>query len=263
MNDQDKSEPTGVAPARDTRREGAGQQPEPQRAQSSPAQGRGEQARGEQARGEQSRGEQGRGERRGPRRHQRGREGQPSSYGRPEESLNMDELRELFGLFTSQGFNEFELEKEGFRVRLRRDPSPPAPQPQAQHGFPPVHHAPPFVPPQFSQASQDAGATSSSAQGVSEKAAASAKEAADAASDAELFTLTSPIVGTFYHASSPSAEPFVKVGSRVEPESVVCIVEAMKLMNEILAEASGVVEKIYVENGQPVEFGQPLFGIRR
>ena len=74
--------------------------------------------------------------------------------------------------------------------------------------------------------------------------------------------ITSPIVGTFYRSPSPTAEPFVKIGSNVEASSVVCIIEAMKLMNEIQAEATGEVVKIYVENGQPVEYGQPLFGIR-
>lgn len=248
MDDQDKSEQAGVSPAREPRREGAGQQSEAQRAQGQP----------------QGRGEQSRGDRRGPRRPQRGREGQPQSpsYVRPEESINMSELRELFGLVTSQGFTEFELEKEGFRVRLRRDLSPPAAQSQAQGTQPPLAPAPPFVPPQHTPHVATVPG-SSQAQGASEKSAAVAKEEADAASDAELFTLTSPIVGTFYRASSPTAEPFVKVGSTVEPESVVCIIEAMKLMNEILAETAGVVEKTYVENGQPVEFGQPLFGIRR
>jgi acetyl-CoA carboxylase biotin carboxyl carrier protein len=261
MSDQDKSEPSGVAPAREPRREGAGQQAEAQRAQS-PTQNRGDQGRGEQGRGDQSRGDQSRGERRGPRRHQRGREGQPSSYGRPEESLNMDELRELFGLFTSQGFTEFELEKEGFRVRLRRDAAPPAPPTHAQTPQAPAPSLP-FVQPQHAPNAPTESAGSSPAQESPGKATAGAKEEAGTASDAQLFTLTSPIVGTFYRASSPTAEPFVKVGSHVEPESVVCIIEAMKLMNEILAEAAGVVEKIYVENGQPVEFGQPLFGIRR
>jgi acetyl-CoA carboxylase biotin carboxyl carrier protein len=74
--------------------------------------------------------------------------------------------------------------------------------------------------------------------------------------------ITSPIVGTFYRSPSPTADPFVKIGSNVEAETVVCIIEAMKLMNEIQAEAAGEVVKIYVENGQPVEYGQPLFGIR-
>lgn len=75
--------------------------------------------------------------------------------------------------------------------------------------------------------------------------------------------IPSPIVGTFYRAASPNAESFVKIGSRVEPETLVCIIEAMKLMNEIQAETSGEVVKIYVENGQPVEYGQPLFGIKK
>ena len=81
--------------------------------------------------------------------------------------------------------------------------------------------------------------------------------------DEELHIITSPIVGTFYRSPSPSAEPFVKVGSHVDADTVVCIIEAMKLMNEIQAESSGAVAKVYVENGQPVEYGQPLFGIKK
>ena len=81
--------------------------------------------------------------------------------------------------------------------------------------------------------------------------------------DQDLYIIPSPIVGTFYRAASPNAESFVKIGSHVEPESIVCIIEAMKLMNEIQAETSGEVVKIYVENGQPVEYGQPLFGIKK
>ena len=83
-----------------------------------------------------------------------------------------------------------------------------------------------------------------------------------AAQDQDLHIISSPIVGTFYRSPSPTADAFVKIGSNVEPETVVCIIEAMKLMNEIQAEASGEVVKIYVENGQPVEYGQPLFGIQ-
>ena len=84
-----------------------------------------------------------------------------------------------------------------------------------------------------------------------------------ASEDQDLQIIPSPIVGTFYRSPSPSADPFVKIGSHVEADSVVCIIEAMKLMNEIQAETSGEVVKIYVENGQPVEYGQPLFGIKR
>jgi acetyl-CoA carboxylase biotin carboxyl carrier protein len=90
-----------------------------------------------------------------------------------------------------------------------------------------------------------------------------AKAQTEASEDQDLHIIPSPIVGTFYRAASPQAEPFVKIGSRVEPESVVCIIEAMKLMNEIQAESTGEVAKIYVENGQPVEYGQPLFGIKK
>jgi len=83
-----------------------------------------------------------------------------------------------------------------------------------------------------------------------------------ASQDQDLHIIASPIVGTFYRSPSSSADPFVKIGSHVEPDTVVCIIEAMKLMNDIQAETAGEVVKIYVENGQPVEYGQPLFGIR-
>jgi acetyl-CoA carboxylase biotin carboxyl carrier protein len=78
----------------------------------------------------------------------------------------------------------------------------------------------------------------------------------------DLFLVKSPIVGTFYGSPSPGSEPFVKVGSYVEAGQTLCIVEAMKLMNEIESETSGEVLRIFAENGQPVEYGQPLFGIR-
>jgi acetyl-CoA carboxylase biotin carboxyl carrier protein len=78
----------------------------------------------------------------------------------------------------------------------------------------------------------------------------------------DLHLIKSPIVGTFYGARTPGAEPFVKVGSHVESGQTLCIVEAMKLMNEIESDASGEIVRVYVENGQPVEYGQPLFGLR-
>ena len=80
--------------------------------------------------------------------------------------------------------------------------------------------------------------------------------------EVQLHTIKSPIVGTFYRSPSPTSEMFIKIGDHVDPDKVVCIIEAMKLMNEIQAEVSGEVVKIYVENGQPVEYGQPLFGIK-
>lgn len=81
--------------------------------------------------------------------------------------------------------------------------------------------------------------------------------------DADLHKITSPIVGTFYRSAGPDKDPYVTEGSKVSPETTVCIVEAMKLMNEIQAEISGEVVKIYIENGQPVEYGQALFGIKK
>jgi len=165
---------------------------------------------------------------------------------RPAASVNMEELRELIALLRENGLAELELENEGFRVRLRRESAvgasyvadvPPVPAPA------PVPAAPALPP-----------ATGPTHPGT--------HASTEASQDQDLHIIPSPIVGTFYRSPSPSADAFVKIGSNVEPESVVCIIEAMKLMNEIQAEASGEVVKIYVENGQPVEYGQPLFGIK-
>ena len=92
--------------------------------------------------------------------------------------------------------------------------------------------------------------------------AESAPGAAEARSSEDLHLVKSPIVGTFYESPSPGAEAFVKVGAHIETGQALCIVEAMKLMNEIESDVSGEVIRIFVENGQPVEYGQPLFGIR-
>lgn len=163
-------------------------------------------------------------------------------------SVNMEELRELIALLRDNGLAELELEREDFRVRLRREGVAVS----ADHSQV-VTSAP--VPNTIPVANQ-----SSSAPAQPAHPGAQASTAASA--DQDLHIISSPIVGTFYRSPSPTADPFVKIGSNVEPDSVVCIIEAMKLMNEIQAEASGEVVKIYVENGQPVEYGQPLFGIR-
>ena len=161
---------------------------------------------------------------------------------RPPASVNMDELRELIDLLRENGLAELELENEGFRVRLRRESG--AVEPLHAAAPPPPPSPAPAPPPASTPAHPGTQATTAAAQ------------------DQDLHIIPSPIVGTFYRSPSPTADPFVKIGSNVEPESVVCIIEAMKLMNEIQAEATGEVVKIYVENGQPVEYGQPLFGIR-
>ena len=178
-----------------------------------------------------------------PNRRSRARR-EPQSDDRPGASVNLDELRELIALMRDNGLAELELEREEFRVRLRRD-----------LGVESQHSSSAAVPAPAPAASASAPAAAPSHPGAQASTAAS--------QDQDLHIIPSPIVGTFYRSPSPAADPFVKIGSQVEPDSVVCIIEAMKLMNEIQAEISGEVTKIYVENGQPVEYGQPLFGIRR
>jgi len=151
-------------------------------------------------------------------------------------SFNMDELRELADLVIERGFTDFEFENENIRVRLSKNSGVT------------VQTAP-------------VAAAPVSAPSAPAETAPAAAEPVD--TDAGLLKITSPIVGTFYRSPGPDKDPYVSEGSSVSPESTVCIVEAMKLMNEIQAEVSGTVVKIYVENGQPVEYGQPLFGIRK
>jgi acetyl-CoA carboxylase biotin carboxyl carrier protein len=92
--------------------------------------------------------------------------------------------------------------------------------------------------------------------------AASATSREEVVSEESLHVITSPIVGTFYRAPATGAEPYVKIGAKIEGGTILCVVEAMKLMNEITSDVVGEVMEIYVENGQPVEYGQKLFGIR-
>ena len=186
---------------------------------------------------------------RGRRRHR----GQPRHL---EASINMTELRELIDLITENGLTSFELEREGFRVKVGRGTT--------------IEDAAALAPllPEGAAKQIAAGAGSqagSAVQSIPTSApphpGAQAEEAAS--EDQDLHIITSPIVGTFFRSPSPTAESFVRIGSQVEPNTVVCIIEAMKLMNEIQAETSGEVVKIYVENAQAVEYGQPLFGIKQ
>jgi acetyl-CoA carboxylase biotin carboxyl carrier protein len=188
----------------------------------------------------------------GGRHEQQGRPQQGHTPRRADSALNMDELRELTELFSAHGLTDFEFENADIRIRLSRNPPP-----TATAGFHTVVPTPAPSPQSLTNPAASLGAPPQA--GATPEAAATPA----AASEEELHVITSPIVGTFYRASSPTADPFVKVGSQVEPDSVVCIIEAMKLMNEIQAETSGTVAKIYVENGQPVEYGQPLFGVKK
>jgi acetyl-CoA carboxylase biotin carboxyl carrier protein len=187
----------------------------------------------------------------------RGRRRRRTQSARTEASVNMDELREIIQLIRENDFTEFELEREAFRVRFRRGGDAGSNETRSG-GFDssqePVRSAAGIA--SGSQQGSDAVVTTSVPSHPGAKAQTAASE------DQDLHMIASPIVGTFYRAASPNADSFVKIGSRVESDTVVCIIEAMKLMNEIQAETSGEVAKIYVENGQPVEYGQPLFGIK-
>lgn len=161
-------------------------------------------------------------------------------------SLNMDEIREIADLVDKHGFTDFEFENENIRVRVSKNPAPQIVQ--AVH--PVAQQSAPAATPAVGLPKVDTPHIGAQAE-------------TEAAADDDLYKITSPIVGTFYRAPAPDKPSYVEVGANVIDSTVVCIVEAMKLMNEIQAEVSGEVVKVYVENGQPVEFGQPLFGIRK
>jgi len=159
--------------------------------------------------------------------------------------LTFEQIKELAELVSEQGLAGLEVERSGFRLRIDGRASPAAPAPAAAAPAP-ADPAP----------AADRPARS--------PAAAGAPAAAEGDGPPEgAHVLTSPIVGTFYRASSPDADPFVEVGARVRTGQVLCIVEAMKLMNEIESDADGEVLEIYPDNAQAVEFGEPLFAIRQ
>ena len=155
--------------------------------------------------------------------------------------MTVDEIRELINLATETGIDELEVQRGDNRVRIRRSVAGHQELVLAQPAAPPRAEAPP--------------APASSP--------APAKEPPkEPGADPNLLLVRSPIVGTFYEGSAPGSPPFVRVGERVQPGKVLCIIESMKLMNEIEAEVSGIVESKLVMNGQPVEYGEALFAIR-
>ena len=153
--------------------------------------------------------------------------------------MTIEEIRELIKIVNESGVAELEVQRGDNRVRIRRT--------QREHrlGFTPIesHAAAPVAPPPAAPPPPVAAPTP------------------PAPAENELL-VKSPIVGTFYEASSPDSPPFVRLGETVQPGAVLCIIESMKLMNEIEAEVAGVVTSKLVSNGQPVEYGEALFGIR-
>jgi|SRR3954447_2119663 acetyl-CoA carboxylase biotin carboxyl carrier protein len=161
--------------------------------------------------------------------------------------MNQKELKELIDFLVEKDITEFELERGDLKVRVKRGTEPPVVHMTASA---PVAAAPPPI-----------AAVAPAAAGAPAQAAAPAAPA-EPAEEAGLHIIKSPIVGTYYEAPSPGSPPFLKVGDTVSVGQVLCIVEAMKLMNEIESDVAGEVVKILVTNNQPVEYGQSLFAIR-
>jgi acetyl-CoA carboxylase biotin carboxyl carrier protein len=155
--------------------------------------------------------------------------------------INVDELRQILDLARDHEFSELDLEAEGFKLRIRK-------------GGPVAFQAVPAAAPVASPAAVPP---------TPPAPAAVAGPAADLDVDVELAIVTSPIVGTFYRAPEPNAPPFVRPGDQVKPGQTLCIIEAMKMMNNIDSEYEGTVVKVFVENGQPVQYGERLFAIKR
>ena len=152
------------------------------------------------------------------------------------EPKDIKEIKTIIDLMKKNDLSVFEIEKEGFRLKLQRGPS--------------VQAAPVVPPPVAGQSKTDAT--------TAEPGPAVPKTI----ESVQLKEIVSPMVGTFYRAGSPDAPPFADVGKTVTEETVVCIIEAMKVMNEIKAETSGVIAEVMAENSKPVQFGQVLFRVR-
>jgi acetyl-CoA carboxylase biotin carboxyl carrier protein len=164
--------------------------------------------------------------------------------------MDIDYIKQILALVREHELAEFEIENEGLRLKIRKD---------AAGG---LVTAPAMAPATSAAAAH--GAVGALAQaGAPASAAPSGPAAVDADTEIELAVVKSPIVGTFYRSAEPGAASFVEIGSPVKKGQVLCIIEAMKLMNEIDSEYDGEIEKIYVENGQPVQYGERLFAIRQ
>jgi acetyl-CoA carboxylase biotin carboxyl carrier protein len=161
-------------------------------------------------------------------------------------NIDLKKLRSLLRTLADGDVTEFEFEDKSVRLRLQRGPGAP------QMVVSPASLAPSLLPASY----EASGPASVGPESLTPSPAASG-------ADESAMVITSPFVGTFYRAPSPDAPPFVEVGSRVREGQTLCIVEAMKLMNEIEADSAGTVVEILVENGKPVEFDQPLFRIAK
>ena len=178
--------------------------------------------------------------------------------GKNRDQMELQDIRKLIDMLSKSTLDELELEMGETRLRLSRHQAAAAP-PAAPVAIPVA--APP--PPQPAAAPPaPSAAAAAEVLAVPAAAPAEAEPEKPAAPPENVTVVTSPMVGTFYRAASPGADPFVKVGDRVTKGQVLCIVEAMKLMNEIEAEQDGVIVDILVENAQPIEYGEALFHLQ-
>jgi len=152
--------------------------------------------------------------------------------------LDLKVIKQVVELMKRSELSEFELEEEGFKLRLSRKNGDVAPQI--------IHTSAPAAP----------------APAAAHAAPAAAAPAAAPVEEKGVEIVKSPMVGTFYSAGSPESPAFVKVGDKVGADTIVCIIEAMKVMNEIQAELSGTITEVLIENGEAVEYGQPLFKVK-
>jgi acetyl-CoA carboxylase biotin carboxyl carrier protein len=155
--------------------------------------------------------------------------------------MNLEDVKQILQLMREHELTEFELERDGIKIRVCKNGSGSA------TGAPVVHQTPAVAPPPPP---------------ASAALPAAAPEAGDEPEAPEFAVVKSPIVGTFYRSSEPGAPSFVEVGTIVKKGQVLCIIEAMKLMNEIESDADGVIAEIFPQNAQAVEFGEPLFAIQ-
>ena len=162
--------------------------------------------------------------------------------------MNQKELKELIEFLIDKDISEFELERGDVKVRIKRGAdAQPVPVITPVAAVPAIASVPPSAP---------------ASAAVTQTSAPAAPEQPKAEPEEDLHLVKSPIVGTFYEAPGPGAPPFVKPGDNVQTGQVLCIIEAMKLMNEIESDMTGEIVKVLAANGKPVEYGQPLFSVR-
>jgi len=162
--------------------------------------------------------------------------------------IDLDFVQKLIQTVDESSIDNVEIERGGTRIRVSKTPDGLS----YSAGPPPPNPSP--APPQATSASPGNS-------NPSDAAPAPAAETEDRPRDDDWVEITSPMVGTFYRAASPGADPFIDVGGRITEGSTLCIIEAMKLMNELEAEIEGTVREVLAENGEPVEYGQPLFRV--